>query len=237
MKPKRDGIHPASGLPAKRRARLERSIAAAKAVGKAFPAPQHPRMGERGFEIIQLALVLAIVAALAGACWYIASEAESYGEAKFEAGEKSERGIWQARESTELAQKNTKILELEGKVRALEQKSADDIKDLTIEYEKDITNANNERDRALAERRSGAAFGLRWKPDPAPAGEGSGGNPGPTPGAAAGEPGAAASCGLPADIADALIREAGRADQIVAERNEAVGIAKKDREICGGQQP
>lgn len=190
-------------------------------------------MRERGFVLqawmIQAGIVLGVMAAVfIAAGWYLG---KVRAEAK-DAGMKQERLVWQERESAELAQQNAKILELEAKARALEQKSVDDVAALAVKYDKDIKNANAERDRALAERRAGTAFGLRWKPEPA-AGEGSGRDSGAALGAAAGQPAGAASCGLPGPTSDDLIRLATDADKVVAERNEAVAIAKKDREICG----
>lgn len=139
---------------------------------------------------------------------------------------------WQARETQQVASANAKLLELTDKYRKLEKKSAEDVNAATARYAHDMTEVENERDKALAASRAGTAFRLRWKSTCTPAGAGSGGSGPAAPGALAAKPEPAATCELPQATRDDLIRLAGDADAITAERNQAVQIAVSDREIC-----
>ena len=139
---------------------------------------------------------------------------------------------WQARETAQLQAANAKLLELTAKYRALEKKSAEDVAAATRRYAEDMTRVEDERDKALAAARAGSAFRLRWSPTRTAACPGSDRNPAAAPGAAAVEPRTEATCELPQATRDDLIRLASDADAMTAERNQAVEIAVKDREIC-----
>lgn len=52
---------------------MARSIAAAKEVGRAWPLPKHPGMGERGFDTIQLGMVIVVLVLIGGAVWGVNS--------------------------------------------------------------------------------------------------------------------------------------------------------------------
>lgn len=173
-----------------------------------------------------LAGALAVLGALYGLFRSIDSRAYMRGVSETTA-------TWRARETQQVQAANAKLLELEGKYRALEAKSAADVAAATRRYAEDMTRVENERDKALASAAAGRAYGLRWKATCTPAaGAPGGGSAAAAPGAAAAEPREEASCELPQATRDDLIRLASDADAMTAERNQAVEIAAKDREIC-----
>lgn len=153
------------------------------------------------------------------------SKAEDRGYSR---GLKDERLVWQVRENHELNAANALITQLQEKYRALEKKSADDIASASFSFLEDLDNVRKARDQAIAAARTER---LRWAASCSPSkGADGGAAAGPSP--AASEPVGAGTCELPRETEEALIREAARADRVVAERNALLAIAKSDREVC-----
>lgn len=176
-------------------------------------------------------IVGVLAAAWLLAAWHNAkvsgAREEGYGR-----GLKDERLVWQVRENEELNAKNALITQLQEKYRALEQKSIDDITAASFSFLEDLNHVRKERDKALADARAGTAFRLRWAASCAPTRKDPVGDPAPSAGPASGGAVATAACELPREVEETLIREAARADRVVAERNALLSIAKSDREVC-----
>lgn len=188
---------------------------------------------ERGFGWIHLILLLGALALVWAAYAYISSQVTAYGDRRANEAMLTERAKWQSREVVQLAAYNKRILELEEEKRALERKSAEDVARADRELAKLTKERNDAIARAKADRDSGAAFGLRWRPTgQSAAGSNPGGGLRPEAGAAAGQRGGEAFCQLPRQVTDDLIALAGEADKVVDERNTLLEIALKDREVC-----
>jgi hypothetical protein len=189
----------------------------------------------RGFlsaEIIgYIAVVLAIIALIAGAVFYVRHVESTAFEAGKTAGVSEEKGRWQTRENEELTAANERIHDLEEEKRALERKSVDDVQAAAIKLDQATKEKDDEKERALAAAHAGRAFGMRWQPTASPSKEAAG-SAGAAPGTAAAGTVAATYCELPEQQRDDLIREAARADKVVLERNALLEIAQKDREVC-----
>ena len=155
--------------------------------------------------------------------------AEEYG---YERGLKDERLVWQVRLKEETDAAAAKYRELQERYRALEEKSANDVAAAAAAHRKEIRNVQTKLDKALADARAGMAFRLRWAASCAPTPRDPDRGEAATAGATAGGAGGTAVCELPAATRDDLIREASRADRVVAERNALLEIALKDREVC-----
>lgn len=166
-------------------------------------------------------LILGVAAA-----WLISCAGVGYWQN--DAGHTAERVTWQERENKELTVKNAKILELTNRVRKLEAKSADDVAAAATQLKKEKDRADKAEKGALAAATAGTAFRLRWTASC----QGSSGSAGPAPGTDPGGGSGTATCELPAATRDDLIRLAGDADKVVAERNALLVIAQKDREVC-----
>jgi hypothetical protein len=176
-------------------------------------------------------IVGVLLAAWALAAWHNAKVAgareEGYGR-----GLKDERLVWQVRENEELNAKNALITQLQEKYRALEKKSADDVVAVTHILAGKLHETETKLEKALVDARAGTAFRLRWAASCAPTRKDAGGDPTPSSGAATGGAVATAACELPRSTTEDLIRLAGDADRVVAERNALLTIAQKDREVC-----
>lgn len=189
----------------------------------------------RGFLSAELvgygAVVLAVIALIVGAVFYVRHVESVAFDGGKTAGVSEEKGRWQARENDELAAANQRIHDLEEEKRALERKSVDDVHAAAMKLDQTIKEKDDEKKRALADRAAGTAFGLRWAATPA-AGQAADGGIRPTLGAAAAGSLGAAFCRLPDKVADDLIELASDANKVVAERNTLLEIAQKDREVC-----
>jgi hypothetical protein len=189
----------------------------------------------RGFLSAELigygAVVVAVISLIVGAVFYVRHVESSAFDAGKTAGVLEEKGRWQARENEELVAANALIHDLEEKARALERKSVDDVQAAAVKLEQTLKEKDDEKDRALADAHAGRSFGMRWQPTAATSKDPDGGS-GAAPGASAAGAVAAAFCELPEQQRDDLIREAARADKVVAERNALLEIAQKDREVC-----
>lgn len=177
-------------------------------------------------------LIAAAVAAAALGAWVYHTAAvrkawdEGYGR-----GLRDERLVWQVRESEELRLKNAAILELQEKYRALEKKSADDVEVVVNAMNMATRDLKDERDQALHDLRTERRNRLRWAAK-CPASQSSGGGSAPAPSPSASGAAGAATCELPREVEETLIRLASEADRVVVERNALAEIAKKDREVC-----
>lgn len=139
---------------------------------------------------------------------------------------------WQAREVTELAAANAKILELESDAREAEQDAAMIVSDIGDKLEKEKrAHAKTEGARRLAvlagnERVSVAVTGC----------ESPGSSAGTETAATAGEPPAARAFLHPAVAAD-LEQLTGEADDTARELNACIAIAQADRRLINGASP
>ena len=187
------------------------------------------REGERGFGALNPLLRYSLVALAVAALFFAHRVIVKHEAAKaFQEGTIQERVEWLARESKELVEKNQQILDLQNRYRALERKNADDVAAAAAVFNKEIQRVQTQRDAAIRDRN---AFRLRWTTSCAPR-QADGGNPAPATGAPTAASGGTATCELPEQARADLIREAARANQVVAERNALLEIAKKDREVC-----
>lgn len=176
-------------------------------------------------ELLKGALVVLIVSALFVAHRYTVNHAA---KKAYHEGSINERATWLARDSKERHERNLKIIELETKYRALEEKSANDVAAASATYQKELARVHAEKSAALADAKR---YRLRWTTS-CTGGQGSGGDSTATPGTTAGGAVGTATCELPEPVRRGLLELAGRANQVVAERNALLEIAKKDREVC-----
>jgi prophage endopeptidase len=163
---------------------------------------------------ILLAFVLALIAAGLGG--------EYDGNKR---GINSERVAWQAKDNKELADANTKILQLENDARAKEQAHADALASIATNYEQELQNAENTRKADVTAARSGA---LRLRDPGSHTEQACGGSPGQTATASGGRDGQAGG-ELSPELAEFLVSEADRADTIVLQLGACQAVIVADR--------
>lgn len=165
-------------LPAAQRARIERAIALAHKVGKDFPLPAHPKMGQKGFDTVQLVLVVVAIglitaAVIAGKSYLEGLVDEGYRRGVVE-GKAEVQAKWDAEKDA--AAKLQK--QRDADVLAALDEADEAIERAKKEAEKHKTNWQEARNEI---RRSGQSLGSCEQPgtDPAPtaANGGVGGEP------------------------------------------------------------
>ena len=163
-----------------------------------------------------------MIAALAAGV--LAAGAYFYGRHE---GRALERAEWVERDNDALREANRAINAAQEKARKQEQAHAEAQAQLTVDYEKDLENAETERDRALARVRSGE---LRLR-DATPGCTTAGGGGAETPTGAPGGAAAAAEGGLSRERDEAAVRLLAEADEVVKELNFCWAVVRADRGI------
>lgn len=141
-----------------------------------------------------------------------------------DAGHTEERAAWVERENTELRTANSKITELNDKARAEEVAHANRMSGISTQYQKDLKNAQAQREKDIAAARLGS-ISLRFTPRSENPGRSPGGE---TSASASGCDGGATS-ELPREIVADLFALADDADQVAQQLNACQQIIKSDR--------
>lgn len=162
---------------------------------------------------LMLGLVLAWIASLF-----------AVGSWQNDAGHVAEKSAWQTRENIELAQANAKIIVLNQAVRDQEHRSAEQINQIAIVYEKDKSHEIEKRDAVIAHLRAGT---LRLF-DPASA-IGTDGN-------TTGQTAASSRCGdgtasgeLSGQTGEFLVSLASESDEVVRQLTTCQSVITEDR--------
>ena len=97
---------------------------------------------------VKILAAILLMAAIVGAIY-------SYGQQQFGLGKQAERADWLARENKELTAANQKITKLEEQYRKQEQRHAQAMADASTQYQEDLKNAQANKDRIIANLRTG----------------------------------------------------------------------------------
>jgi prophage endopeptidase len=162
---------------------------------------------------VVLALLVAWLGSVGATAWW-----------QNDAGHTAERALWQAREAAELAQANTRIVELEELARVREWLVARKLETISAQYEKEKADAQSKKLRDIAAAHAGTLSLRIASPcqDPArgeaaPAGAGAAGRDGPP------------TDELPRALAAGLFALADEADEVVLQLTACQAIVRADR--------
>jgi len=155
-----------------------------------------------------------------------------YGEMRYDAGVTTERAAWTARENTELAQANAQIQKLEEDARTVERQHVEDLAEISANYQQELQDANDQKDRALADLRSGA---LQLRDPDAAAGQGTAVCPSTATAAGTGGRDGAAQGHLSAAASEFLLGLASDADQVAQQLTACQAIIASDRRQAAQQ--
>lgn len=143
----------------------------------------------------------------------------------YNVGKTQERAAWRARESTEVAAANAKILQLETDARASERAHGEVQHLISVSLQKDLQNAETQRQADVVAARDGA---LRLRDSRARTESAcTGGLSAPT--ARAGGRDGAAGTELSPELTEFLISEANRADSTVLQLTACQKVVADDR--------
>lgn len=177
---------------------------------------------------VAAAAVLVLVLIVAGFLWYVGKErAEAFVE-----GVTAERGRWEARESEELRMANAALVAEQAKRRAIEIQAAQDLVALDEENLEEVRRVETDKNRFIADVRSGR---VRLLDDIATAGEAAGCPGGAAPSAAAGERDGEARGELLETLRSRVVAGAelaAEADKVVAQLTAAQGVIEAYRKAC-----
>ena len=140
-------------------------------------------------------------------------------------GAQSERTAWQTKDNAELAAANAKILQMEATARASEQAHAQAQADISTTYQKELQNAQAQRQKDVAAARSGA---LRLRDPGAITQQTCGGAAGQAATGASGRDGPA-DPGLSPSATEFLLTQADRSDAIVRQLGACQAVILADR--------
>jgi hypothetical protein len=142
-----------------------------------------------------------------------------------DAGHTAERVIWQGRQNTELTAATIKIKSVEEAYRLEEQKHAEQLSTITINYQKELDNAKIKTDHLVQRARAGA---LRLR-DPGTSTDATGGNK--LPKTATGTSGRddTPDGGLSTDAAGFLLGLTGRCNLVSRQLSACQSIVRSDR--------
>jgi hypothetical protein len=139
------------------------------------------------------------------------------------AGRTAERVAWQERENTQLAEANAKIIELNLKARTEEREHADRLAAVSIKYQEDIRNEKRKAAVVIADLRAGI---IRLRDPAAVQARGSGtGETSATSGRRDGHAGGE----LSPELAEFLVAEASRADEVARQLDACQAVVRADR--------
>lgn len=102
-------------------------------------------MRQRGFTIIQLALVLGIVLAVGAAILTVKQAIENYGDDQHDRGVAESDARWLKRENAEVVATNAKILELENDAREMEHMHAEELAAADANLQRRLANVEDRR--------------------------------------------------------------------------------------------
>ncbi len=160
-----------------------------------------------------LGIVIAWIASLGAVGWW-----------QNAAGHTAERVTWQARENKELQDANASIKRLEEAARAAEQAHATELAKIGENHQKEIADAQAQKDRDVAAARAGRIV-LRI---PAPCKAADGSQPAKTP-AAPGVGDGGTTAELPRSVTEDLLSLANDADAVVRQLGECQAVIRSDR--------
>lgn len=143
-----------------------------------------------------------------------------------DAGHVDERSAWQARENDELQQANTTITRLNTEAREKEAIHAQQLADVSTNYQKEIQHAKDQRNRDVAAARSGALV-LRYDV----AGQATDTSGAGAPGASTGRCDGQAGAELPREISANLLDLVNDADDVTRQLDACQQIVRADRAL------
>jgi hypothetical protein len=140
-------------------------------------------------------------------------------------GHVEESATWQKKDNAELKEANAKILQLETEARASEQAHSETQHLISTGLQKDLQNAEIQRQKDVADARSGA---IRLRDPGAPAVQNCGGGTSETATGTSGRDGQAGA-ELSANAVEFLLTEADRADAVVRQLTACQAVVDADR--------
>lgn len=159
-----------------------------------------------------------------GAAWLLSLAGVGYWQ--YGVGQDAERVEWQDRENEELRTANATITLLQNEARQTEQAHAKRLAETSGKYEKEKAHEIAKRERVIADLRSGA---VRLR-DPGTTGQRACGSEGCGIAAAPGKCDGPAGGELSGQLAEFLVSEAGRADEVVRQLQACQEVVISDRE-------
>lgn len=141
-----------------------------------------------------------------------------------EAGHVAERVEWQKKDSDELRLANAEITRLNDKARADEREHTERLATVSTTYQKELKNANAQRERDVAAARAGA-LRLQFRPD---SDQACSGGTGEATTAASGRDGGT-TAELPREITANLLNLANDADAVVVQLTACQAVVRSDR--------
>lgn len=171
-----------------------------------------------------LSLPSPTVLLVAGVAWLASLVAVGYWQN--DAGHVAERVGWQEKDNKELRLANAKITELNNRERTKERESAERLAAVSDNYQRELKNAKDQRERDVSAARAGT-LKLQFNP----ASVSPGGSEAGSTAASAGRCDGAATSELPREITANLFALADDADEVVKQLSACQAVVRSDRKL------